>query len=97
MRFIMRKKNYKGTAPDLKEWEFIGDVNHESINWKIFKKITLYRKWTSYKLVSTKTVKFKGNYLLAWNGDRFAESKCYNAIIDHRPDLFDKFCDAIGL
>lgn len=46
--------------------------------------------WVNIKFAARTSAAHKANYWLAWNGERFAQSRDYTVAREHRPALLDQ-------
>lgn len=83
-----KTKKYPGNVPSMEDWRLVGQIEKtKGEEFLVFVKNENEAEWISIKLVARKPVKRKGNYWLAWNGERFADGHCLKALRQNRPEL----------
>lgn len=71
-----------------------GEVIAESRGWVLIE-LGETAGWRNLKLCS-KTERSKGNFWLAWNGERLSMSSDAGKLDAQHPDVFDWVCEAMG-
>lgn len=72
-------------------WNYAGEVGpFQGSMWSIYQHHTISPAgWRNLKLAAQEPVEHKANYWVAWNGERFSQSRDYVTAEKHRPDLLD--------
>lgn len=96
-----KKKSYRGIRgriPDKPGWRRIGDIGaHRGVEWDVYRgPVTPDSQgkpcdWVIFKLVATAAVLRKGNFWLAWNGERWGAFKDPVYLETYWPALFKAF------
>lgn len=76
-------KKSKGIFPDpTKGWRVLSDLGE----WIIFSKPG-GKPWINIKVVKKGYDNHKANFMLGWNGERFASSSDYDVLVERNPSL----------
>lgn len=90
----MGRKFYQGNRPntgEYKDWDLINTVVDGGDAFEIWKKTNKNAAgWFGIKICSVKKIKNKANYWLAFNGERFSNSKDLETMKINRINLFYK-------
>ena len=81
---------YVGVPPVGVSWRRKAEFPLAEATWELYEGETRPGPWTDFKLVAAAgaRVPHKANYVLCWNGNRFALSKQSQLLEEHRPELY---------
>lgn len=90
----MRRQFFKGNRPnegEYKDWDLIYTIVDNEDSFEVWKKRNKnVAGWFGVKICSVKKIRNKANYWLAWNGERFSNSKDLDTMKLNRISLFNK-------
>ena len=71
-------------------WKHLGDLSDDEGNaWAVYQGRVNQKGWSNIKVAVYGKAKAKGNYWVAWSGERLARSSEAAKMADARPKLYD--------
>ena len=90
---MKRQKMFIGSRPSKEsEFQFFSSFNLEGVEWHVYEDVLSSEKWWLYKVISTKPVKHKANYSLAFSPNEVRlTGKDLIVMAKHKPDMLSIF------